>query len=87
IPTRSQIRYASCISVVSGEQLEIVTKEFGDKNEIKEVLDGDPHSDTKKLSGWRTRMVVKSEPPVTLKTIMYCLCLRYITISVLKKRK
>uniref|UniRef100_A0A0D3CD53 Uncharacterized protein n=1 Tax=Brassica oleracea var. oleracea TaxID=109376 RepID=A0A0D3CD53_BRAOL len=52
VPTRSQIRYASCISVVSGEQLEIVPKkEFGKKGEIKEVMDGDPHTDTKKLSG------------------------------------
>ena len=50
--TRSQIRYASCISVVSGEQLEIVPKkELGKKGEIKEVMDGDPHTDTKKLSG------------------------------------
>ena len=52
VPTRSQIRYASCISVVSGEQLEIVPKkELCKKGEIKEVLDGDPHTDTKKLSG------------------------------------
>ena len=44
VPTRSQIRYASCISVVSGEQLEIVPKkELGKKGEIKEVLDGDSH--------------------------------------------
>ncbi|KAF2597364.1 hypothetical protein F2Q68_00009587 [Brassica cretica] len=51
VPTRSQIRYASCILVVSGEQLEIVPKkELGKKGEIKEVLDGDPHTDTKKLS-------------------------------------
>ncbi|KAF3577914.1 hypothetical protein DY000_02029786 [Brassica cretica] len=50
VPTISQIRYASCISVVSGEQLEIVPKkELGKKSEIKEVLDGDPHTDTKKL--------------------------------------
>ena len=51
VPTRSQIRYASCILVVSGEQLAIVKKELGKKSEIKEVLDGDPHTDTKKLSG------------------------------------
>ncbi|KAF3574808.1 hypothetical protein F2Q69_00058624 [Brassica cretica] len=52
IPTRSQIRYASCISVLSREHPEIILKkEFGDKSEIKEVLDGDPHTDTKKLSG------------------------------------
>ncbi|KAF3541138.1 hypothetical protein F2Q69_00021761 [Brassica cretica] len=52
VPTISQIRYASCISMVSGEQLEIVPKkELGKKGEIKEVLDGDPHTDTKKLSG------------------------------------
>ncbi|XP_013673894.2 uncharacterized protein LOC106378287 [Brassica napus] len=52
VPTISQIRYASCISVVSGEQLDIVPKkELGKKGEIKEVLDGDPHTDTKKLSG------------------------------------
>ena len=38
--------------MVSGEQPKIVPKkEFGDKSEIKEFLDGDPHSDTKKLSG------------------------------------
>ncbi|KAF3512707.1 hypothetical protein F2Q69_00004366 [Brassica cretica] len=49
---QSQIRYASCISVVSGEQLEIIPKkELGKKGEIKEVPDGDPHIDTKKLSG------------------------------------
>ncbi|KAF2568671.1 hypothetical protein F2Q68_00026142 [Brassica cretica] len=52
VPTRSQIRCASCISVVSGEQLDIVPKkELGKKGEIKEVLDGDPHTDTKKRSG------------------------------------
>ena len=52
VPTRSQIRYASSISVVSGEQLKIFPKkEFGDKSEIEEVLDGDPHTETKKLSG------------------------------------
>jgi len=52
VPTISQIRYASRISVVSGEQLEIVPKkELGKKDEIKEVLDGNPHIDTKKLSG------------------------------------
>ncbi|KAF2571609.1 hypothetical protein F2Q70_00003897 [Brassica cretica] len=35
-----------------GEQLEIVSKkELGKKGEIKEVLDGDPHIDTKKLNG------------------------------------
>ncbi|XP_013700318.1 uncharacterized protein LOC106404115 [Brassica napus] len=51
VPTRSQIRYASCISVVSGEQRKIVPKkELGDKSEIKEVLEGDPHTDTNKLS-------------------------------------
>ncbi|KAF2585819.1 hypothetical protein F2Q70_00036042 [Brassica cretica] len=38
--------------MVSGEQPKIVAKkEFGDKSEIKEFLDGDPHIDTKKLSG------------------------------------
>ncbi|KAF3556441.1 hypothetical protein F2Q69_00014351 [Brassica cretica] len=38
--------------MVSGEQPKIVPKkEFGDKSEIKEVLDGDLHNDTKKLSG------------------------------------
>ncbi|KAF3504431.1 hypothetical protein F2Q69_00044321 [Brassica cretica] len=36
--------------------------------------------------GWRTRMVVKSEPPVALRTIMYYLLLRHITISVLQKK-
>ncbi|KAF2570110.1 hypothetical protein F2Q70_00005704 [Brassica cretica] len=52
VPTISQIRYASCISVVSGEQLEIVAKkELGKKGAIREVLDGDPHTDTKKLTG------------------------------------
>ena len=51
VPTRSQIRYASCISMVDGEQPKIVPKEFGDKSEIREFLDGDPHTDTKKLSG------------------------------------
>ena len=50
VPTRSQIRYASCISVVNGEQPIIIRKEFGEKAEIKEALVGDPH-DTKKLSG------------------------------------
>ncbi|KAF3570202.1 hypothetical protein F2Q69_00060229 [Brassica cretica] len=52
VPTRSQIRYASCISMVSGEQPKIVLKkEFGDKSEIKEFMDEDLHTDTKKLSG------------------------------------
>ncbi|XP_033131809.1 uncharacterized protein LOC117126804 [Brassica rapa] len=51
VPIRSQIRYASCISMVNGEQLKIVPKVFGKKAEIKEVLDGDPHTDTTKLSG------------------------------------
>ncbi|KAG5384225.1 hypothetical protein IGI04_035695 [Brassica rapa subsp. trilocularis] len=37
--------------------------------------------------GWRTRMVAKSEPPVALRTIMYYLLLRHITISVFKKKK
>ncbi|KAF2614046.1 hypothetical protein F2Q70_00011631 [Brassica cretica] len=51
VPTRSQIRYASCISVVSGEQLKkFPKKELGDKSEIKEVLDGDSHTNTKELS-------------------------------------
>ncbi|XP_013700535.1 uncharacterized protein LOC106404361 [Brassica napus] len=73
VPTRSQIRYASGISVVSGEQLEIVPKkELGKKGEIKEVLDEDPHTDTKKLSG-NARMNgkvqkkrVKGDPLMTL---------------------
>uniref|UniRef100_A0A0D3A8P3 Ubiquitin-like protease family profile domain-containing protein n=1 Tax=Brassica oleracea var. oleracea TaxID=109376 RepID=A0A0D3A8P3_BRAOL len=73
LPTSSQIRYASCISVVSGEQLDIVPKkELGKKGEIKEVLDGDPHTDTKKLS--RNAKVnekfqkkrVKGDPMMTL---------------------
>ena len=52
VPTRSQIRYASCISVVSGEHLNFFPKkEQGDKREIKKVLDGDSHTDTKELSG------------------------------------
>ncbi|KAF2619333.1 hypothetical protein F2Q68_00039629 [Brassica cretica] len=39
VPTRSQIRYASCISVVSGEQLKIVPKkELGDKIMVKIIL-------------------------------------------------
>ncbi|XP_013624350.1 PREDICTED: uncharacterized protein LOC106330430 [Brassica oleracea var. oleracea] len=73
VPTRSQIRYASCISVVSGEQLEIVAKkELGKKGEIKEVLDGDPHTDTKKLSGNARvnekvqKKRVKGDPMMTL---------------------
>ena len=38
--------------MVSGEQQEIVPKkELGKKGEIKKVMDGDPHTDTKKLSG------------------------------------
>ena len=32
-------------------------------------------------------MVAKSEPPVALRTIMYYLLLRHITISVFKKNK
>lgn len=32
-------------------------------------------------------MVAKSEPPVALRTIMYYLLLRHITISVFKKKK
>ncbi|KAG5396303.1 hypothetical protein IGI04_018117 [Brassica rapa subsp. trilocularis] len=39
-----------------------------------------------KEQGWRTRMVAKSEPPVALRTIMYYLLLRHITISVFKKK-
>ncbi|XP_048603078.1 uncharacterized protein LOC106358564 [Brassica napus] len=73
LPTRSQIRYASCISVVSGEQLDIVPKkELGKKGEIKEVLDGDPHTDTKKLSGNAKvnekvhKKRVKDDPMMTL---------------------
>ncbi|KAF3537124.1 hypothetical protein F2Q69_00019419 [Brassica cretica] len=73
VPTRSQIRYVSCISVVSGEQLDIVPKrEFGKKGEIKEVLDGDPHTDTKKLSGNAKvnekvqKKRVKGDPMMTL---------------------
>ncbi|KAL0705875.1 hypothetical protein Bca4012_072300 [Brassica carinata] len=73
VPTRSQIRYASCISVVSGEQLEIVAKkELGKKGEIKEVLDGDHHTDTKKLSGNARvnkkfqKKRVKGDPMMTL---------------------
>ncbi|KAF3504322.1 hypothetical protein F2Q69_00042455 [Brassica cretica] len=71
-PTRSQIRYASCISVVSGEQPKIVPKEFGDKRGIKEVLDGDSHTDTKKLSGNAKvdekvqKKRVKGDPTMTL---------------------
>ncbi|KAF3557402.1 hypothetical protein F2Q69_00014171 [Brassica cretica] len=50
VPTRSQIRYASCISMVSREQPKFVPKkEFGDKSEIKEFMDGDRLTDTKKL--------------------------------------
>ena len=41
---------------------------------------------TAQEQGWRTRMVAKSEPPVALRTIMYYLLLRHITISVLKKK-
>ncbi|WZY99219.1 hypothetical protein YC2023_071548 [Brassica napus] len=73
VPTRSQIHYASCISVVSGEQLEIVPKtELGKKGENKEVLDGDPHTDTKKLSGNAKvkekvqKKRVKGDPMITL---------------------
>ncbi|KAF3586777.1 hypothetical protein F2Q69_00027911 [Brassica cretica] len=66
VPTISQIRYASYISVVSGEQLEIVPKkELGKKGEIKEVLDRDPHIDTKKLSG-NFKSVFMIEPVKTL---------------------
>ena len=32
-------------------------------------------------------MVAKSEPPVALRTIMYYLLLRHITISVFKKKQ
>lgn len=32
-------------------------------------------------------MVAKSEPPVALRTIMYYLLLRHITISIIKKKK
>ncbi|XP_048620109.1 uncharacterized protein LOC125590555 [Brassica napus] len=74
VPTISQIRYASCISVVSGEQLKIVPqKELGKKSEIKEVLDGDPHIDTKKLNGNAKvnekvqKKRVKGDPMMTLK--------------------
>ncbi|KAF2600366.1 hypothetical protein F2Q68_00010929 [Brassica cretica] len=47
-------------------------KEFGDKSVIKEVLDGDPHTDTKKLSGNANvkekvqKKRVKGDPTMTL---------------------
>ncbi|KAF3509782.1 hypothetical protein F2Q69_00008850 [Brassica cretica] len=59
--------------LVSGEQLEIVPKkELCKKGEIKEVLDGDPHTDTKKLSGnvklneKVQKKRVKADPMMTL---------------------
>ena len=73
IPTRSPILHASCISVVSGEQLKIVhKKELGDKSEIKEVLHGDSHTDTKELSEKAKvkekvqKKNVKGDPTMTL---------------------
>ncbi|KAF8110967.1 hypothetical protein N665_0077s0029 [Sinapis alba] len=52
VSTRFHTLHASCISVFSGERLKIVPKkELGKNCEIKEVLDGDPHTYTKKLSG------------------------------------
>ncbi|KAF2564642.1 hypothetical protein F2Q70_00016640 [Brassica cretica] len=69
----SQIRYASCISVVSGEQLIFFPKkQLGDKSEIKEVVDGDPHAYTKKLCGNARvnekvqKKRVKGDPTMTL---------------------
>ncbi|KAF3535310.1 hypothetical protein F2Q69_00023928 [Brassica cretica] len=50
----------------------ISPKEFGDKSVIKEVLDGDPHTDTKKLSGNAKvkekvqKKRVKGDPTMTL---------------------
>ena len=59
--------------MVSGEQLDIVPKkELRKKGEIKEVLDGDPHTDTKKLSGNAKvnekvqKKRVKGDPMMTL---------------------
>ncbi|KAF3501846.1 hypothetical protein F2Q69_00042856 [Brassica cretica] len=52
VPTRSQIRYAFCISVVSGEQLEIVPKkEHGDKGESRLFSNEDPSTDPTKFRG------------------------------------
>ena len=42
---------------------------------------------TAQEQGWRTRIVAKSEPPVALRTIMYYLHLRHITITIFKKKK
>lgn len=52
VPTRFQKLHASCISVFSGEKLKVVpNNELGKNSEIKEVMDGDPHTDTHTLSG------------------------------------
>ncbi|KAG5398707.1 hypothetical protein IGI04_020521, partial [Brassica rapa subsp. trilocularis] len=81
----------SCVNLVSKAILKVVPeKEHGDKGESRLFSDKDPSTDPTKFrgkQGWRTRMVAKSEPPVALRTIMYYLLLRHITISVLKKKK
>ncbi|KAF8115518.1 hypothetical protein N665_0026s0061 [Sinapis alba] len=52
VPTRIPTPHTSCILVVSGSMLKVVPKkELGEKREIKEALDGDPHTYTKKHSG------------------------------------
>ena len=59
--------------MVSEKQLKIVhKKELGVKSEIKEVQDGDPHTDTKELSGNGNvkekfqKKRVKGDPTMTL---------------------
>ncbi|XP_056867063.1 uncharacterized protein LOC130512774 [Raphanus sativus] len=73
VPTRFQKLHASCISVFSGEKLKVVPRKELEKNsEIKEVQDGDPHTDTHTLSGNAKvkekvhKKRVKGDPTMTL---------------------
>ncbi|KAL0854636.1 hypothetical protein Bca101_059788 [Brassica carinata] len=78
VPTRFHTLHASFISVVSGEHPKVVPKKvFGDKSEIEEVVDGDPHTDTKKLSGKARvndkvqKKRAKGDPTMTLIPCLY----------------
>ncbi|KAF2597405.1 hypothetical protein F2Q68_00010889 [Brassica cretica] len=85
VPTRSQIRYASCIKVVSGEQLKIFSKkELDDNSRIEEVLDGDSHTDTKDLNGnakLRRLLAPILIQYVSIAQMSSCPCILYVASS------
>ncbi|KAF8085069.1 hypothetical protein N665_0683s0011 [Sinapis alba] len=73
VPTRIPTMHASCISVISEAMPKVVPKkELGENSQIKEVLDGDPHTYTKKLSGnvrvkeKAQKKMVNGDPTMTL---------------------